>query len=93
MPCPTCDHTMEGIGDAAARRIFHCPRCGTVKIETYTGDPNAWAVDVFVPKLVQRCRDFAERMPKEAAFGRWSDWHRLGIAEAIDPPARRRKGP
>lgn len=26
MACPTCDHTMHGLGD----RWFWCPRCGTV---------------------------------------------------------------
>lgn len=26
MSCPTCDHTMHGLGE----RWFWCPRCGTV---------------------------------------------------------------
>ncbi len=84
MACPNCDHTMQHLN--CVEPIFWCPRCGTV----FGDDPTA---TYSTPKLVTRCRDFAERMPKEAAFGRWSDWRRLGIAEAIDPPARRRKGP
>ena len=30
MACPTCDHTMQGIGGAVPR-TFWCPRCGTLK--------------------------------------------------------------
>ena len=26
MSCPTCDHTMHGLGD----QWFWCPRCGTI---------------------------------------------------------------
>ncbi len=85
MACPTCGYTMDCLGSAPW--LFWCHRCGTLK------DATTQTTASTAPDLVQRCRDFAERMPKEAAFGRWSDWHRLGIAEAIDPPARRRKGP
>lgn len=27
MSCPTCDHTMQGVGE----NWFWCPRCGTLK--------------------------------------------------------------
>ncbi len=84
MACPTCYHPMQCLDHA--RALFWCPRCGTL-LDRDT------PISITTPMLVLRCRDFAERMPKEAAFGRWSDWHRLGIAEAIDVPARRRKGP
>lgn len=45
MACPTCDHTMQGIGTQGA---FWCPRCGTI-------------MSGFVPEspwLVKRCRHF-----------------------------------
>ena len=32
MACPTCDHTMHGIGKTADEKwVFWCPRCGTLK--------------------------------------------------------------
>ena len=34
MACPTCKHTMQNLGiDGAARRVFWCPRCGTLKTD------------------------------------------------------------
>lgn len=33
MACPTCDHTMQNLG-ADDRRIFWCPRCGTIRDQT-----------------------------------------------------------
>ena len=36
MSCPTCDHTMTGVGDGN----FWCPRCGTIrKVGHYEGVP------------------------------------------------------
>ena len=47
MPCPSCDHTMHGLGNGC----FWCPRCGTLKNErTHT------------PMLVTRCRKFEETL-------------------------------
>jgi hypothetical protein len=51
MSCPTCGHTMASINDVAAFKIFHCPRCGTLKTETYTGDPQNWHVETYVPGM------------------------------------------
>lgn len=96
MSCPTCDHTMESIGHIAAQRVFRCGRCGTVKIETYTGKPDDWNHVVYVPKLVERCRPY-----ERGLFGTGgrqlivepdilkSEWHRLGIAESINKPEDR----
>lgn len=86
MACPTCSHTMESINDVAVYRIFVCPRCGTVKTEVYTGDPNNWHVEVYVPKLVERCREFRKVMTDGADA---CEWARLGIAESIDLPENR----
>jgi ribosomal protein L37AE/L43A len=47
MACPTCDHTMEGIGYG----MFQCPRCGTVLSANGS---------VTVSALVMRCRKLAE---------------------------------
>lgn len=85
MSCPTCDHTLEGIGYG----MFHCPRCGTLK-----GCPNADAV--FVPALVERCRNFMTHMTDEegplTAGQRLTfrqEWHRLGVNESTNTPENR----
>lgn len=75
---------MEGLGqNDRADNIFLCPRCGTVKIDDFGrhGDK------VYVPKLVERCRDFKAV---------WTDdvvgemlWRKLGIAESINVPGDR----
>lgn len=32
MACPTCEHTMQGIGVVeSGERVWWCPRCGTLK--------------------------------------------------------------
>lgn len=37
MPCPCCNHTVHNLGlDQAGRRVFWCPRCGTLKTESTT---------------------------------------------------------
>jgi len=49
MSCPTCDHTMEKVGDMATPYdgvpLFWCPRCGTLKA-------NVIRENHLVPKLV-----------------------------------------
>lgn len=82
MACPTCDHTMEGIGYG----FFHCPRCGTMR----NGDGS-----LTVPALVERCREFAGNAITAAKVDRHEEWvlrqwHRLGIAESISTPENRR---
>ena len=86
--CPTCGHTMAKLcvsqqGDSH----FHCERCGTVVVETGdTIDPR----DVYVPKLVERCREYEGEFDKEniAQFYR-NTWNRLGIRESIHSPEDR----
>jgi hypothetical protein len=74
MPCPTCDHSLHMVTDG----VFHCPRCGTM-LGGYADGSAA------VPALVLRCRRL------EAMHFLWlkSEWHSLGIAEAIHPPGER----
>lgn len=76
MPCPSCSHTLQGIGYG----MYHCPRCGTL-----TNCPIDGAVSV--PALVQRCRDFAPALTTYQV----ETWNRLGIAESINTPAERVK--
>jgi hypothetical protein len=76
MPCPTCYHTME----ACTITISHCPRCGTMVMDH----------DVYIPRLVDRCRQFEEViLPKNNMTPMAADWRRLGIAESINIPANR----
>jgi hypothetical protein len=79
MTCPTCDATMQGIGYG----MFHCPRCGTLK-----GCPVDGAV--VTPALVGRCREFQRSHGTNFDEYMGADWDRLGIPEAINPPATRR---
>lgn len=37
MSCPTCQHTMTNLG-VPEKRVFWCPRCGTVKSCTAGGE-------------------------------------------------------
>ena len=87
MACPTCDHTMESLGEFAGRRHFRCPRCGTLR----TVDPTGYTVD-YRPKLVDRCRKFeawcaAGHGLRDTNVCR--EWTSLGIAESINPPEQR----
>ena len=90
MPCPTCSHTMQNLGlDSAGRRVFWCPRCGTLREEVSdnsSGIPAAQTNDE-APKLVPRCREFEETVPNGA--GVIPLWQRLGIAESIYPATER----
>lgn len=49
MPCETCNHTVQNIG-AEGRRIFWCPRCGSLLTEN--GDHR----ETSMPMLVTRVR-------------------------------------
>jgi len=58
MACPTCDHTMQKIGNDWLRHecgntlvsVFWCPRCGTIKHPSSHFHTTPW--------LVKRVRDF-----------------------------------
>lgn len=82
MACPTCDHTMQMIGEGV--NTFWCPRCGTIKFGSTRPAHEA-------PKLVDHCRQF--RKAKHPSFiaevGLFGDpviaeeWRRLGIEESL----------
>lgn len=88
MACPTCSKTMHNIGDHAARELFLCPQCGTIKKRIYTGGPDEGYEEVIVPKLVERCREFVS----DGGLSHDSRqlWNRLGIAESINTPGDRK---
>ena len=108
MACPTCDHTMELLhspGTDCEPRIFQCPRCGTTKKTTLVlardGHGGKSVADVsevvFVPKLVERCREFEGWMSSQGKDlrrfypeGIREELHRLGIAESINLPGDRK---
>jgi len=73
----------------ASRRVYWCPRCGTLHEEISDdsgGVPGAQTNDV-APKIVLRCREFQEIVPHVA--GVIPLWKRIGIAECIYPPQSR----
>jgi tRNA(Ile2) C34 agmatinyltransferase TiaS len=72
MACPTCSHTMHGLG----HDIFWCPRCGTLR----TGP------DATTPYLVERARRFERECVQLQPADRRL-WHSLGIGDSIGPVA------
>lgn len=56
MACESCGHTVQNIGGGdESRRVFWCPRCGSLK--TITGAAGAQPfVKSEAPKLVERAR-------------------------------------
>ncbi len=83
MSCPTCSHTMGLIGYCNGGSAYHCPRCGTVKHTNNFGDGEP---RVYVPKLVERCREFTQHAVEPETM---TLWLRLGIAESIHTPEER----
>ena len=76
MACPNCSATMTDIGHGT----FWCERCGTLKRPDET---------VYVPRLVESCRDFAEKALPAKRGALWVWWENLGIAESINTPENR----
>lgn len=74
MACPTCSHTMHGMGCKVTGSTFYwCPRCGTIK---------PCEEEAVQPALVGRLKDY-----QAGLYGRCAlharEWERLGIAESI----------
>lgn len=79
MACPTCDHTMHGVGHG----LYHCPRCGTL-VGAYA-DGSA-----FAPALVGRVREYEKLVYSDATLIRHrQEWNQLGLAEAVRKPGDR----
>lgn len=63
MSCPTCDHTMQGIGKLeTGERLFWCPRCGTIRRVRHerTGWIAGQSTVDDVPKLPGRVRELLD---------------------------------
>lgn len=73
MSCPTCDYTLQRVGD----RLFHCPRCGTLVVQPRTV--------IAVPWLVDRCRRFETHFRADEDASLRAYWTALGIEESITP--------
>ncbi len=64
MSCPVCDHTMANVASVEHElNVYHCPRCGTVKVE----DANDTEPRVYSPE--QRC-SLTEEQYRNLAAGR-----------------------
>jgi len=50
MACPNCDHTMQNLG-VYNRRIFWCPRCGTLRDYREWDDKTIDSAPMWVEKL------------------------------------------
>lgn len=53
MACSVCNHTMSNLG-SPERRIFWCPRCGTLR--EYTGDFQRVEMPMNLDKILQAAR-------------------------------------
>lgn len=89
MACPTCDHTMHSVGvTITERRVFWCPRCGTLRVEGFGSFDEA-------PMLVPRCREFIERCvnvrAEDCGKVNLNVWKQSGVAECINLPDDRPK--
>lgn len=82
MICETYYATMQHIGFNRSHAICWCPRCGTIKDESPSGDP---VREAGVPKLVERCRTL-ELMLDPVSLERWKS---LGVADSINLPENR----
>lgn len=87
--CPTCSHTLGTLCVHEGMQFVNCDRCGTVVVRILEGD---YPDRVYVPKLVERCREFEKTLPLEGMPSTLTreTWHRLGIAEAIRRPEDRK---
>lgn len=86
MACPTCSHTLAKLCEVDRNKYFHCERCGTIVVE----HSNAWET-VYVPRLVERCREFHRQAVAQKTDRTADVWRRVGIAESIQPPGERKE--
>jgi hypothetical protein len=93
MPCDFCGHTVQNIGNEH-RRIFWCPRCGSLKDGRLSNTESADFSETTVPQLADQIRaanDMAMRLPKAGRIHGWIISHIrwMGIREAVgrDPHA------
>ena len=83
--CPTCDHTLGRLCIHERMCFDLCDRCGTVTVTILDANPGPDNPRVYVPKLVERCRQYEI----ECLFSTRGNWDRVGIRESIHTPANR----
>lgn len=93
MSCSTCSATMQCV----EKGVFYCHRCGTLRVMSRSD--SGYSGDVYVPKLVERCRAFEGSIRGNHTISHSADelvsglrivWIRIGIAESIDTPENRK---
>ena len=98
MPCTKCDHTLHAIVAESHRRVFWCPRCGTLREEVGSGpDGEARFATNTTPMLLDRVRQILQDAVKNrddaalgpSALGFLQFMHLMGISEASFPPKQR----
>jgi hypothetical protein len=78
---------MHRLIEAGGMGYSLCPTCGTVKIAaTNPATAGPFRLTVYVPKLVERCRELEKELGIREPKGAWV---RLGIHEAINTPGNR----
>lgn len=82
MACPTCDHTMQGIGEINKGdcRVFWCPRCGTLRYKHSDGQESD-----STPKLPARVVELLLACDNETV----KIARRVGVIESSMPPSER----
>jgi Zn-finger nucleic acid-binding protein len=92
MSCPVCGHTMGRLCIHEGMSFDLCERCGTVTVTILDANLLVQSARIYVPKLVERCRQFEKSFPPgnppTVSYSDW--WKRLGIAESINRPEDRR---
>lgn len=75
MSCPTCDHTMQFVGQMYHYNIYYCPRCGTIR---------GGGLDMR-PKLVDRIVEFCGELTEDDQ-DIIDTLERLGVTESVTHP-------
>lgn len=84
MACPTCDHTLQLLFHDRERKIYHCPRCGTIRSELFGH------IDDTVPKVIGYLRSFHRMIDNTGAGRALRELAKIeGITESILKPEDR----
>ncbi len=90
IPCPTCGHDATCLC-AGSTTVWRCEQCGTVMTQRFT-ERDGDGFKTYVPKLVERCREFGKALADPCSHpveSDWWAWRRLGIQESIHKPEDR----
>jgi hypothetical protein len=89
VPCHTCRHTLSNLGlDEAGRRVFWCPRCGSLKTDLKTESAAPHGGDNYTesesPKLVERVRDLLGMLNHLRSLPRDVTTQMVAVREAVN---------